>query len=237
MAIVEAMHGTTELQQQPAQPAQPGQSAQAAQPELPPNMARAFRLAQEVQQAAQAASQDAAREQLREQIRSEVRAQVQRDVRNALRGEVRPDQIGAMAQDIAERAAEQAAQAAALAAGREGFVLPRGGAIAGTGMRNPRDEIPPQAVQMTYAFFATVLLCVVGLPIARAWARRMDRRSAPPSALPEVSSQLRHLQQSVEAVAIEVERISEAQRYTARMLGEGAAQPVEGRQGERVGAR
>jgi hypothetical protein len=65
----------------------------------------------------------------------------------------------------------------------------------------------------------------------------MDRRSAQaPAASPELTSQLRQLQQSVEAVAIEVERISEAQRYSARLLSEGAAQAVEVRQGERVGA-
>ena len=236
MAIVEAMQGLAELPQEPAQAGQPAQPG-----ELPPNMARALELARQVQ-AAQAAAQaqDQARAMSRDELREHIRAQVRREVTDEIHreldGEMRPDQVGALAQQIAEHAAEQAAEAAAMAAGRE-FVPRRPGQMEARTMQPPRqrDEIPPQAVEMTYAFFAAVVFCVVGLPIARAWARRMDRRAVP-AASPEVSSQLRHLQQSVEAIAIEVERISEAQRYTARMLTEGAAQPVEVRQGERVGA-
>ena len=235
MAIVESMLGVTELPQQPPQPAQPAQPGQTG--ELPPNMARAMELARQVQAASQDRAREITREQLREQIRAEVRRDVTREIHQQLDGNLRPDQVGAMAQQIAEQAAEQAAEAAAAAVGHE-VVWVRPGAV-GTAVppTNPRDQIPPQVVDISIAFFASIVFCIVGLPIARAWARRMDRRSSQaPAASPEITNQLRQLQQSVEAVAIEVERISEAQRFSARLLSEGAAQPVEARQGERVGA-
>jgi hypothetical protein len=73
---------------------------------------------------------------------------------------------------------------------------------------------------MTIAFFLTVAVIVIGLPISRAFARRMDRKAAPSQIPPEVSSQLQQLAQSVDAIALEVERISEGQRFTTRLLTE-----------------
>src|SRR3981081_3231583 len=39
-----------------------------------------------------------------------------------------------------------------------------------------RNVIPPQAVDISLAFFLTMAFIIVGLPIARAFARGMDRR-------------------------------------------------------------
>ncbi len=85
---------------------------------------------------------------------------------------------------------------------------------------NPRETIPPEAVDMSIAFFFTVAVIVIGLPISRAFARRMDRKAAPSQVPREVSSQLEQLAQSVDAIALEVERISEGQRFTTRLLTE-----------------
>jgi hypothetical protein len=83
------------------------------------------------------------------------------------------------------------------------------------------NTIPPQAVDMTVAFFLTVAVIIIGLPLARAFARRMDRRGSGAAPIPtEVSSQLAHLSQAVDAIALEVERISEGQRFTTRLLSE-----------------
>jgi len=81
------------------------------------------------------------------------------------------------------------------------------------------NTIPPQAVDLAIAFFVTVAVIIIGLPLARAFARRMDRRSAA-QVSPEVTSQLAHLNQAVDAIALEVERISEGQRFTTRLLSE-----------------
>jgi hypothetical protein len=85
----------------------------------------------------------------------------------------------------------------------------------------PGEIIPPQAVDISIAFFLMVAAIIIGLPIARAFARRMDRKSAGPGQIPrEVSDQLVQINQAVDAIALEVERISEGQRYTTRLLSE-----------------
>ncbi len=90
------------------------------------------------------------------------------------------------------------------------------------GMPPPGEIIPPQAVDMALAFFFTVAVIIIGLPIARAFARRMDRKSGVPQVPSEVSAQLAHLNQAVDAIALEVERISEGQRFTTKLLSESA---------------
>ena len=83
-----------------------------------------------------------------------------------------------------------------------------------------KDVIPPQAVDISIAFFVTMAIIIIGLPIARAIARRMDRRPGPVQIPGEVSAQLNQLNQAVDAIALEVERISEGQRFTTRLLSE-----------------
>ena len=83
-----------------------------------------------------------------------------------------------------------------------------------------KDVIPPEAVDISIAFFVTVAIIIIGLPIARAIARRMDRRPGPAQIPGEVSAQLNQLNQAVDEIALEVERISEGQRFTTRLLSE-----------------
>jgi hypothetical protein len=86
---------------------------------------------------------------------------------------------------------------------------------------NPSDMIPPQAVDISLAFFFTVAFCVVGFPLARAIARRIDRKTEFKSAAaPDLTPHIRQLQDSVDAMAIELERISEGQRFTSKLLAE-----------------
>jgi preprotein translocase subunit SecF len=86
----------------------------------------------------------------------------------------------------------------------------------------PANEIiPQQVVDISLAFFFTMAAIIIGLPIARAFARRMDRKGGSAAQIPtEVSAQLAHLGQAVDAIAVEVERISEGQRFTTRLLSE-----------------
>lgn len=79
--------------------------------------------------------------------------------------------------------------------------------------------IPPQAVDISVAFFVMVAFIIVGLPLARAFARRMDRRGETASAS-ELAPRLDRIEQAVEAIAIEVERVSEGQRYTTKAISE-----------------
>jgi hypothetical protein len=89
----------------------------------------------------------------------------------------------------------------------------------------PPDIIPHAAVQMTYAFFITCAAIIIGLPLARAFARRMDRKNQLAVAPADLSPRLDRIEQAIEAVAIEVERVSEGQRYTTRIMSEMRALP------------
>jgi len=77
--------------------------------------------------------------------------------------------------------------------------------------------IPPQAVDIAIGFFITCAVIVVGWPISRALGRRFERRGSTPLLDTSVAEQLQRIEQAVEAVAIEVERISESQRFLAKL--------------------
>ncbi len=70
-------------------------------------------------------------------------------------------------------------------------------------------------------FFAMVTTIVVAALIARAYTRRLDRDLKTKIA-PDVTSRLERIEQAVDAIAIEVERISEGQRFTTKLLTERA---------------
>lgn len=58
--------------------------------------------------------------------------------------------------------------------------------------------------------------------------RRLDRRSVTPALGPEVAAQIGRIEQAVDTMAIEVERISEAQRYIAKLQAERLGEPAVG---------
>lgn len=70
------------------------------------------------------------------------------------------------------------------------------------------------------AMFAMVAVIVVGLPIAKAMARRMDHHSIAPTVPNEVAQRLERMEQAIDAIAVEVERISEGQRFTTNLLAD-----------------
>ncbi len=58
-------------------------------------------------------------------------------------------------------------------------------------------------------------------PLLRAYAKRIERSNAG-SAIPiEMTSRLERIEQAVDAIAVEVERISEGQRFTTKLLSDG----------------
>jgi hypothetical protein len=69
--------------------------------------------------------------------------------------------------------------------------------------------------------FVTAIVLAIGVPLARAYSRRMDAQARNPQIPVEVTSRLERMEQALEAVAIEVERISEGQRFTTKLLSEG----------------
>ena len=77
------------------------------------------------------------------------------------------------------------------------------------------------------AFFVSTAFVVVGVPIARAIARKMERDSAHPRIPSEVSQRLERMEQAIDAIAVEVERISEGQRFVTKVLAERSSAPAE----------
>lgn len=75
------------------------------------------------------------------------------------------------------------------------------------------------------AAMATAIILAIGLPVARAYSRRVDADAKNPRVPPEVAGRLERIEQAIEAVAIEVERISEGQRFTTKLLSE-ARNPI-----------
>lgn len=76
----------------------------------------------------------------------------------------------------------------------------------------PIPDVPAGAVIISLAVFAMVVLLVLGLPLVRAFGRRSELRQAPAAPDLEAREQLREIGHAVDAIAIEVERISARQR-------------------------
>ncbi len=91
----------------------------------------------------------------------------------------------------------------------------------------PNDIIPPQAVEITEMFFATIAVIAIGIPLARAFGRWLDRRGTVQvaSKAADYDPRFDRLEQAIEAIAIEVERVSEGQRFTNKLMSEARALP------------
>ena len=76
------------------------------------------------------------------------------------------------------------------------------------------------------AFFMLTAVLGIGIPLVRGLVRRWDRETERPRSLPDSDARLERIEQAVEAMAIEVERISEGQRYVTRLLAERPQEPV-----------
>ena len=80
-------------------------------------------------------------------------------------------------------------------------------------------------------FFAMVVAIVVGRPMIKAMAARVESEGRRPQIPGEVMNRLERIEQAVDAIAVEVERISEGQRFTTKLLSEtrnGGALPAGG---------
>lgn len=68
------------------------------------------------------------------------------------------------------------------------------------------------------AVFGTVIVVTLGLPLVRAYARRQEERSK--LNVPQIDERLSRIENAIEAMSLEVERISEGQRFVTRLLAE-----------------
>jgi multidrug resistance efflux pump len=96
----------------------------------------------------------------------------------------------------------------------------RAAGVPGAVVEEPRYE-PSGPPEEAFVIGGLFIVCAV-LPISIAFARRIWRRSAAAvTALPqEMMDRLTRLDQAVDAIAVEVERIGEGQRFMTRVLAE-----------------
>lgn len=167
--------------------------------------------------------------QAREQAREQAQAQAEQMRQQAEQMREQAQQIRDQAQQIRDEA-RRAAEEALRQARAEGRVIrvpapPFPGQETHTSVPPWRREeaIPPEVVDIVGMLTFGTAAVLILRPLMRAFANRFERRGALPTALPpEVSAHMQRLEQAVEAVAIEVERISEGQRYTTKLLAERA---------------
>ena len=77
------------------------------------------------------------------------------------------------------------------------------------------------AIIVPLGAFIMVIVISIGIPMARAFARKMDSDSRNPRLPTEVTDRMERMEQAIDSIALEVERISEGQRFTTKLLSEG----------------
>ena len=79
-------------------------------------------------------------------------------------------------------------------------------------------EIPGELIPIV--LFIMMGVTAVLWPVARAFARRMDREAVQPKIPLELQGRLERMEQAIDSIAVEVERISEGQRFTTKLLSD-----------------
>jgi hypothetical protein len=89
-----------------------------------------------------------------------------------------------------------------------------------------RKELPGGLVEMMGIICGMVAITSIAAPLAKAWARRFERRHEVQQNA-QIEQRLAAIEQAIETVAVEVERISEGQRFTTKLLADKAQPEVE----------
>ena len=84
----------------------------------------------------------------------------------------------------------------------------------------------PSPILIPIIFVSSIPVIAIGYPLARAFALRLERKSIAPPVPTEMSARLERMEQAIDSIAVEVERISEGQRFTTKLLSERVAAPA-----------
>jgi hypothetical protein len=77
-----------------------------------------------------------------------------------------------------------------------------------------------EGIVVPVAFFGTIVVLGIGVPLVRAYIRRQDSAALRPPTDGETNARLARIETAIESMAVEIERISEGQRFTTRLLSE-----------------
>jgi len=83
-------------------------------------------------------------------------------------------------------------------------------------------------VWVPIVLFSTMPVIAIGFPLARAYAKKIERGNDQVRVPSDVSARLERMEQAIDSIAVEVERISEGQRFTTKLLSERSSAPVGG---------
>jgi hypothetical protein len=109
----------------------------------------------------------------------------------------------------------------------EGEIASTGQLLASSLAQNPTPDIPFGNMRPDITAIAIVFTIFVMAPLALAvtrmiWKRASSPRAANPQLERENSERLQRLESAVDAIAIEMERVSEGQRFVTKLLAESA---------------
>jgi hypothetical protein len=65
-----------------------------------------------------------------------------------------------------------------------------------------------------------LVIIVLGVPVVRLITKWLEPKPVPPRELSAINERLERIEAAVDSIAVEVERISEAQRFSARLQSE-----------------
>ena len=65
-----------------------------------------------------------------------------------------------------------------------------------------------------------LVIMVLGFPVVRLITKWLEPKPVPPRELSAINGRLERIETAVDSIALEVERISEAQRFSARLQSE-----------------
>lgn len=90
----------------------------------------------------------------------------------------------------------------------------------------PANALPPDVLDLAKWGLATLATTILAIVIIQAVSRWFDRKARAQPVPPDVGDRLARVEQAVESIAIEVERIGEGQRFSNTILAELRALPA-----------
>jgi hypothetical protein len=84
--------------------------------------------------------------------------------------------------------------------------------------------MPPDPNLIVHEVFSWVIpglvIMVLGFPVVRLITRWLEPKPVPPRELSAINGRLERIEAAVDTIALEIERVSEAQRFAARLQSE-----------------
>jgi len=93
-------------------------------------------------------------------------------------------------------------------------------------------NIPGELIPIV--LFICIAATAIGVPLAKAFAKRIESQPRDLRLPQDVTARLDRMENAIDAIAVEIERISEGQRFTTKLLSERVDKPAGNAVPERV---